>query len=144
MDYGVHSFLDGLEDIRIPQWMLTTTYKFHDIGALKDASLELVWNVDRYSPLGLGQAGEPWAHIFGEEIKAFARFFPTYGVGLQKTNLPAWTLKNTQYGGRFEFLLGRVRVAISDYYRFQGRPGFPTGARLHPRGRKPRRGAPPH
>lgn len=122
IDFGRHSFVESYADIRIPQWILNAVYTLGDIGPLSDLSFEFVWNFDDFQPVGLGEAGEPWANVFGEETKAFVRVHNLFGIGLRGQKIPAYNVGNTEIGFRIEWLIGRWRFALTDYDGFQDVP----------------------
>ncbi len=74
IDFGQHFFYDPFEDIRIPQWAASLQYKAGDIGPLKETAATVVWNFDKFEPVGLGAPGQAWAHPFGKEIGTFVAF----------------------------------------------------------------------
>lgn len=74
LDYGPHFFFDSFEDIRIPQWMLSTQYRPGSIGPLDDVALQFVWNFDKFRATGLGNPSSAWAHPFGKQIGTFSAF----------------------------------------------------------------------
>lgn len=74
VDFGSHLFFDSFEDIRIPQWIASFQYKTGTLGPLEDTALQIVWNFDRFRPVGLGSPNQAWATPFGKEIGSFAGF----------------------------------------------------------------------
>jgi hypothetical protein len=74
VDFGQHFFFDSFEDIRIPQWIASFQYKPGSIGPLEDTAVQLVWNFDRFRPVGLGNHTQAWAHPFGKEFAVFSAF----------------------------------------------------------------------
>ena len=80
VDFGQHFFFDSFEDIRIPQWIASVQYKAGDIGPTTDNAIQLVWNFDRFEPVGLGNPGQGWAHPFSQEKSTFAGFNTFFSV----------------------------------------------------------------
>lgn len=74
VDFGPHFFFDSFEDIRIPQWILSTQYRPGSIGPVTDIAAQLVWNFDEFRAVGLGNPTEAWAGPFGKEKGVFALF----------------------------------------------------------------------
>ena len=71
IDYGQHFFFDSMEDIRIPQWMLSVQYKAGEIGPLTDNAFQFVWNFDQFARVGLGNPSQMWAHPFAKDMSTF-------------------------------------------------------------------------
>ncbi len=77
IDYGQHFFFDSMEDIRIPQWMLSVQYKAGEIGPLTDNAFQFVWNFDQFARVGLGNPSQMWAHPFAKDMSTFG-IYNTY------------------------------------------------------------------
>jgi hypothetical protein len=72
VDFAQHLNVEPFEDTRIPNWSATLQHRFGDIGPARDVALTGVWNFDTFTPVGLGQGGQPWATSFGKEVTGFA------------------------------------------------------------------------
>ena len=66
-----------MEDIRIPQWMLSVQYKAGEIGPLTDNAFQFVWNFDQFARVGLGNPSQMWAHPFAKDMSTFG-IYNTY------------------------------------------------------------------
>ena len=77
IDYGQHFFFDSMEDIRIPQWILSVQYKAGEIGPLTDNAFQFVWNFDQFARVGLGNPSQMWAHPFSKDMSTFG-IYNTY------------------------------------------------------------------
>lgn len=102
VDYSRHNIYDELEDIRIPQWMLTAEWRMGPTNVLDDSNFQLVWNIDKFRPNNLGTCGQPYKII--DAGCFFASHVPALG-GLYIINDVEeydWSLKNTQFGAKYE------------------------------------------
>lgn len=148
VDFGQHFFFDSFEDIRIPQWIASAQWRPGSFGPFTDVALQLVWNFDEFRSVGLGNHSHGWAHPFGKEKALFAAFntyfspepcapnqgIPCTGnqipsgfgipVGVYKESRPHWKFQNTEIGGRFEFRVGPVRLALTNYWGWSDTPVF--------------------
>ena len=61
IDFGHHNVYPSLEDRRIPTLSADLVHSFGKVGPLEDFSLELVWVVDKFKPVQVGQCGDFWA-----------------------------------------------------------------------------------
>ncbi|MBI2876810.1 MAG: hypothetical protein HYY20_08010, partial [Candidatus Tectomicrobia bacterium] len=67
VDFGIHSFLESWEDIRIPQWYINYQYQFGPRGPFENVALQLITSLDGFEPIGIGQVGQPWATVLSYE-----------------------------------------------------------------------------
>jgi hypothetical protein len=132
IDYSRNNIYDELQDIRIPQWILQTEYKMAATGPFDDLNFSVVWNFDKFRPSNLGQGGTPNeildAGSFFRGMKncwdngctvanfaggAIATDFGPHQIGIRQANLPNWSLKNTQIGGKIEGLYQGVGFSLN-------------------------------
>ena len=71
VDFSQHFNVEPFEDTRIPNWSASLQHRFGDIGPARDVALTGVWNFDTFTPVGLGQGGQPWAYSFGQCNQVF-------------------------------------------------------------------------
>lgn len=129
VDYSRHNIYDELEDIRIPQWMLTAEWRMGPNNVFDDSNLSLIWNIDKFRPNNLGTCGQPY------RILDAGCFFAS-SVGpvpvihdVQEVN---WDLSNTQFGIKWEGVYGDMTFSLNALnYRqqlpslhFRGNPDF--------------------
>ena len=125
VDYSRNNIYDELQDIRIPMFIAQTEYRMGGGDWLQERNLQLVWNFDQFRPNNLGQCGTAnvildagclfrglsniWDN--GGTVSNFANVGPNtflatnfgpHQIGLRNVELPAWSLENTQLGGKFE------------------------------------------
>ena len=135
VDFSQHFFIDPFDDIRVPQWSALFEHRFGSVGPLRDVAGGLVWVFDRYTALGFGNPAQPWAIGFGRTLDAFAfgndlftaALFPgvpSANMALYKNRAPAWNLKNSGIGTRWEWTLGNFRFQLTDWFAFQDAPAF--------------------
>lgn len=135
VNFGDHFFIDLFDDTRVPLWSALFEHRFGQVGPLRDLAGSLVWVFDRYTSLGFGHAAQPWAIGFGRTIDAFAfgndlfgqALFPGRGdvnMALYKNRAPAWNLKNSGIGTRWEATIGNFRVQLTDWFAFQDVAAF--------------------
>jgi len=136
IDFGRRSFLEPFEDTRIPLWIAQATYKFGTVGPIEDLAIEADWIFDEFEPAGLGQRGQPYANVFSNAFSAFSLLNEIYGpnsiIGLPTTEpvylsgseIPAYTVENTQYGGRILGTWERINFTLNFLYRFQDVPAL--------------------
>jgi uncharacterized protein DUF1302 len=134
VNFADHFFIDPFDDTRIPLWSALLEHRFGDVGPLKELAGSVIWVFDRYTPLGFGNGSQPWAIGFGRELGAFAYgnnlfgdlLFPGENVNSALANnaSPRWNLKNSGVGTKWAWLLGNVRVQLTDWFAFQDVPAF--------------------
>jgi hypothetical protein len=125
VDYSRNNIYDELQDIRIPMFIAQTEYRMGGSDWLQERNLQVVWNFDKFRPNNLGQCGTAnvildagclfrglnnlWEN--GGTVANFANVGPgtllatnfgPHQIGLNKVDLPEWSLKNTQLGAKFE------------------------------------------
>ena len=130
VNFADHFFIDLFDDTRVPLWSVLFEHRFGQIGFLKDLAGSVVWVFDRYTPLGFGNPAQPWAIGFGRTLDAFAfgndlfgqALFPgrdDVNMALYKNRDPAWNLKNSGIGMRWEATVGNFRLQLTDWFAFQ-------------------------
>ncbi len=125
VDYSRNNIYDELQDIRIPMFIAQAEYRMGASESMQDRNLQVVWNFDKFRPNNLGQCGTAnvildagclfrglknlWDN--GGTVANFANIGPNtllatnfgaHQIGLANVDLPAWNLKNTQLGMKFE------------------------------------------
>jgi hypothetical protein len=134
VNFSDHFFIDLFDDTRVPLWSALFEHRFGTIGPFKDIAGSLVWVFDRYTSLGFGHPAQPWAIGFGKTIDAFALgndmfaelIFPGQSLqsALYDDRRPAWNLKNSGIGTRWEATVGNFRLQVTDWFAFQDVPAF--------------------
>lgn len=151
VDFARHNIYDELEDIRIPQWIVTAEYRMGATEWFEDLNLQLVWNFDEFRPNNLGQGGAPYSILdAGSFFRAMnncwengctvSNFAPAAAIGLtadpgliaadfapgvigiRQVNLPDWKLSNTQGGVKLEGVFRGVGFSLNYYHFFQQLP----------------------
>jgi hypothetical protein len=124
VDIGYHNVFPDLEERRIPQLALDVIQSFGDLGPVEDASLEFVWNFDRFVPLQFGQCGEPYAYTLACQGRADAAAHQLFNFALGRVEEIEWKLGNTEPGLRAEFRLPEpsISFSFSFYYGHQDIP----------------------
>lgn len=125
VDFSRNNIYDELSDIRIPMWIAQAEYRMGASETMQDRNLQFVWNFDKFRASNLGQCGSPnaildagcffrgMANLWdnGGTVANFANVAPgtllatNFGpgqIGLNKVHLPEWSLKNTQFGVKYE------------------------------------------
>lgn len=118
VDYSRHNIYDELEDIRIPQWMLTVDWRMGPNTVFDDSNFQLVWNFDQFRPSNLGTCGQPY------KILDAGCFFTSSIAGvipiIHDVEDPDWKLKNTQVGLKWEGVYGDTTFSLNAlHYRQQ-------------------------
>lgn len=134
VNFSDHFFIDLFDDTRVPLWSALFEHRFGTVGPLRDLAGSIVWVFDRYTSLGFGHPAQPWAIGFGKTIDAFALgndlfgelLFPGQGINtaLFQDRRPAWNLKNSGIGTRWEATVGNLRIQLTDWFAFQDTPAF--------------------
>ncbi len=125
VDYSRNNIYDELQDIRIPMWIAQAEYRMGGSENMQDRNISAVWNFDRFRPNNLGQGGTPNSildagNLFrslancwdngctvgnfgvGTPGGGYATNFGPGQIGINKVDLPNWSLDNTQLGLKFE------------------------------------------
>ncbi|MFZ4535156.1 DUF1302 family protein [Propionivibrio sp.] len=125
VDYSRNNIYDELSDIRIPMWIAQAEYRMGASDSMQDRNIQLLWNFDKFRPNNLGQCGTPnvildagcffrgMANLWdnGGTVANFANVaqgtylatnFGPHQIGINKVNLPEWSLQNTQLGAKYE------------------------------------------
>ena len=139
VDYSRHNIYDELEDIRIPQWMLTAEYRMGAAAGFEDLNFSVVWNFDKFRPSNLGQGGTPYQILaageffrgmkncwdYGCTVANFAGLpvegttglaatdFAPGSIGIRQANLPEWKLDNTQIGFKIEGVFKEIGFSLN-------------------------------
>lgn len=117
VDYSRHNIYDELEDIRIPQWMLTAEWRMGPTEVFDDSNFSLVWNFDKFRPSNLGTCGQSY------RILDAGCFFTSSTLGvpiIHDVEEPDWDLSNTQFGAKWEGVYGDVTFSLNAlHYRQQ-------------------------
>lgn len=135
VNFGDHFFIDLFDDTRIPLWSVLLEHRFGTIGPLRDVAGSIVWVFDRYTSLGFGHPAQPWSIGFGRTLDAFAFGNDLFGQGLfpgrddvnmalHRNDAPAWNLKNSGIGMRWEATIGNFRLQLTDWFAFQDVAAF--------------------
>jgi hypothetical protein len=136
VNFGDHFFIDLFDDTRIPLWSVLLEHRFGTIGPLRDVAGSIVWVFDRYTSLGFGHSAQPWSIGFGRTLDAFAFGNDLFGqalfgherndvnMALHRNAAPAWNLKNSGIGMRWEATLGNFRLQLTDWFAFQDVAAF--------------------
>jgi hypothetical protein len=137
VNFADHFFIDPFDDTRVPLWSALFEHRFGDVGIFKELAGSAVWVFDRYTSLGFGNGGQPWAIGFGRELGSFAFGSNLFGnaiftnepvnsvnAALTYDRRPDWNLKNTGVGTKWVWLWGNVRVQLTDWFAFQDVPAF--------------------
>jgi len=125
VDYSRNNIYDELQDIRIPMWIAQAEYRMGGSETMQDRNLSVVLNFDRFRPNNLGQGGTPNSILdAGNFFRAMSNCWDNgctvgnFGVagangglstnfgpgqiGINRVDLPNWSLDNTQLGVKFE------------------------------------------
>ncbi|MBR9887187.1 MAG: DUF1302 domain-containing protein [Oceanospirillales bacterium] len=119
VDYSRHNIYDELEDIRIPQWMLTAEWRMGPDKVFDDSNFSLVWNIDKFRPSNLGTCGQPYAILdagcfFASRINGGGPYVINDVVDYD------WSLRNSQFGAKWEGVYGDTTFSLNAlHYRQQ-------------------------
>lgn len=136
VDYSRHNIYDELEDIRIPQWMFTADWRMGPNNVFDDSNLQFVWNFDEFRPNNLGTCGQSYRILdagcfFTSTVSSdyLNAVLDSLGMpALYSANVPiihdvqdpSWSLSNTQFGLKWEGVLGDVTFSLNAlHYRQQ-------------------------
>jgi len=124
IDLGQRSIFDPLEDRRIPTLAIDAIRTFGDVGSFQDVSAELVLVVDRFSPVQLGQCGDPQAFTAACEARTDVAAHGTVGFSVAGVEERDWQIKNFEPGFRFEFRQPEpsISYSVSGFWGFQDEP----------------------
>ena len=120
-------------------FIATAEYRMGSSKWFQDANLQLVWNMEKFRPNNLGQCGTPnvildagcfframknlWDN--GATVTNFAAIppgvpgmyaatdFGPHQIGIRNVNMPAWTLKNSPVGLKFEGITASGSLSFS-------------------------------
>lgn len=125
VDYSRHNIYDELEDIRIPQWMLTAEWRMGPNKVFDDSNFSLVWNIDKFRPSNLGTCGQPY-----RILDAGCFFASRAGEGgpyvINDVEEHEWSLRNTQFGAKWEGVYGDATFSLNALHYRQQLPSIHT------------------
>ncbi|WP_036552537.1 DUF1302 family protein [Neptunomonas japonica] len=121
VDYSRHNIYDELEDIRIPQWMLTAEWRMGPNSVLDDSNLSMVWNFDKFRPNNLGTCGQSYRMIDAGCFFASSANLQLIPGGPYSQPVPIihdvedhdWSLANTQLGLKWEGVYGDATFSVN-------------------------------
>lgn len=119
VDYSRHNIYDELEDIRIPQWMLTAEWRMGANNVFDDQNLQFIWNIDKFRPHNLGTCGQSYKMVdagcfFASSIQGGGPYV------INDVEEYDWNLKNTQFGMKWEGVYGDATFSLNAlHYRQQ-------------------------
>ncbi len=125
VDYSRHNIYDELEDIRIPQWMLSAEWRMGANSVFDDMNLQLVWNFDKFRPNNLGTCGQPYRIL--DAGCFFAAYLQTPGGNIPVIHdviLPKWGLQHSQGGLKWEGVYGDATFSVNALRYFQQLPAI--------------------
>ena len=140
VDYSRHNIFDELEDIRIPQWMLSTELRMGANSVFDDMNFQMVWNFDKFRPNNLGTCGQAYrildAGCFFSSYIGFPPDFPVPAYAgqlipiIHDVHVPDHSLQNTQGGIKWEGVYGDATFSVNALRYFQQLPSlhFRAGA----------------
>ncbi len=155
LDLSWHFFYElpppafGLDDLRIPFWMIKGLYDFGSVGSWSNVFAEAYWNPGDWRPSKLTFEPNPWGVRLGEPLTnprsgAFFAVFPgithlNNGTSLRQGNYDKNPIDNSQFGIRFNGVSGPDTWIIPEgmqlqigylYQRFAPSGGATTSAAL--------------
>jgi hypothetical protein len=161
LDLSWHFFYElpppafGLDDLRIPFWMIKGLYDFGSVGSWSNVFAEAYWNPGDWRPSKLSFEPNPWGVRLGEPLMnprsgAMRTVFPGIthlmnGTSLRQGNYDRNPIDNSQFGIRFNGVTGPDTWVLPEglqlqagylYQRFAPAGGASTSAALA-RGIKP-------
>lgn len=121
VDYSRHNIYDELEDIRIPQWMLTAEWRMGPNKVFDDSNLSLVWNFDKFRPNNLGTCGQSYRILDAGcffSSSANLQLIPNGPYSqpvpiIHDVEDPDWSLANTQLGVKWEGVYGDATFSLN-------------------------------
>ncbi len=124
IDFSTHNVYPSLEERRIPSLAIDVIHSFGRVGPLEDFSVELVWVVDRFKPLQVGQCGDFWAFTAACEGRADVGAHGLLNQSVARVDERHWQLQNTEPGIRFEWRIPEPSIAfsLSGFWGFQDAP----------------------
>jgi hypothetical protein len=96
IDFSTHNVYPSLEERRIPSLSIDLIHSFGTVGPLEDVSLELVWVVDKFKPLQVGQCGDFWAFTAACEGRADVGAHGLLNQSVARVDERDWQLQNTE------------------------------------------------
>ena len=151
IDYSRNNIYDEFEDTRIPLWMATAEWQFGANNLLDDMNLQFVWIFDKFRPSKLGQSGTPnqilgagelfrslnlcWeegctASVFAGVTPDDASIATNFGpgvLGIRETDMPEWSLANSQLGVKFEGVYKDIGFSLNAFYTRSQLPSLRAG-----------------
>jgi hypothetical protein len=125
VDYSRHNIYDELEDIRIPQWMLTAEWRMGPNEVFDDSNFSIVWNIDKFRPHNLGTCGQAY------RIVDAGCFFSSRIIGggpyvINDVDEHDWSLANSQVGLKWEGVYGDATFSLNALHYRQQLPSIHT------------------
>lgn len=139
----------GLDDLRIPFWMIKGLYDFGSVGSLSNVFVEAYWNPGDWSPTKFTFLPAPWGVNIGNPLTnpqsgAFNSVTPhtvrlMNGTSLRQGNYSRTPWDNSQFGIRFNGVAGPDTPILPEgmqvqigylYQRFTPAGGASTEAAL--------------
>ncbi|MCC6848073.1 MAG: hypothetical protein IT294_06185 [Deltaproteobacteria bacterium] len=122
LDLSWHFFYElpppafGLDDLRVPFWMIKGLYDFGSVGSWSNVFAEAYWNPGDWSPSKLSFLPNPWGVRLGNPLTnprsgAFYAVFSgierlNNGTSLRQGNYDRNPIDNSQFGIRFNGVTG--------------------------------------
>ena len=124
IDFSTHNVYPSLEERRIPSLSIDIVHSFGTLGPLEDFSVELVWVVDKFKPLQVGQCGDFWAFTAACEGRADVGAHGLLNQSVARVEERDWQLQNTEPGMRIEWRIPEPSIAfsLSGFWGFQDAP----------------------
>lgn len=128
VDFSRHNIYDELEDIRIPQWIVSAEWRFGPNEILDDSNLSIVWNIDKFRPSNLGTCGQSYRILdagcfFSARLNLADLGVPGYSSNvpvIHDVEEPGWSLANTQIGTKWEGVYKDLTFSLNAlHYRQQ-------------------------
>ena len=117
VDYSRHNIYDELEDIRIPQWMITAEWRMGPNSVLDDSNLSLIWNIDKFRPNNLGTCGQSYRIL---DVGCFFASSAGPAPIVHDVEEFNWSISNSQFGIKWEGVYGDVTFSLNAlHYRQQ-------------------------
>ena len=126
VDYSRHNIYDELEDIRIPQWMLTAEWRMGPNEIFDDSNFSVVWNIDKFRPHNLGTCGQPYRIVDAGCFFASRVGGPTGPYIINDVEEHDWSLANTQIGAKWEGVYGDATFSLNALHYRQQLPSIHT------------------
>ena len=127
VDYSRHNIYDELEDIRIPQWMFTAEWRMGPNDVLDDSNFQLIWNIDKFRPHNMGTCGQSYVMVDAGCFFSARLNGPNFPV-IRDVDDHDWSLKNTQFGAKWEGVYGDTTFSLNALHYRQQLPSIHANA----------------